>query len=140
LALTLAGLFLGVLPVALGMLFYPALKSGGAVTFQFAMALTVGLLAFLAVDTLSSALEIAGRAHLPEKRASVWIIAALSCLLWGFTALARQEFTHWPRPRSCLPSACIISARGWRQVRPSSGRRRWGFLPRFHTAHDRGRR
>jgi ZIP family zinc transporter len=61
--LTLAGLFLGVLPVALGMLFYPALKSGGTVAFQFAMALTVGLLAFLLIDTLSSALEMPAGQH-----------------------------------------------------------------------------
>jgi ZIP family zinc transporter len=93
--LTLAGLFLGVLPVALGMLFYPALKSGGAVAFQFAMALTVGLLAFLLVDTLSSALEIAGRAAPGLKSALlVWIIAALACLLlWGLTRWRGQEFT-----------------------------------------------
>jgi ZIP family zinc transporter len=93
--LTLAGLFLGVLPIALGMLFYPALKSGGFVTFQFAMALTLGLLAFLLVDTLNHALEIAGRAA-PGLKSTllVWIIAALACLLlWGLTHSRGEEFT-----------------------------------------------
>jgi zinc transporter, ZIP family len=94
--LTLAGLFLGVLPIALGMLFYPALKSGGAVAFQFAMALTLGLLAFLLVDTLSEALEIAGRAAPGLKSALlVWIIATLACmLLWGVAHWRGQELTY----------------------------------------------
>jgi zinc transporter, ZIP family len=93
--LTLAGLFLGVLPIALGMLFYPALKSGGAVAFQFAMALTLGLLAFLLVDTFSEALEIAGRAAPGLKSALlVWIIAALACmLLWGVAHWRGQALT-----------------------------------------------
>jgi zinc transporter, ZIP family len=90
--LTLAGLFLGVLPVALGMLFYPALKSGGSIAFQFALALTLGLLAFLLVDTLSNALEIAeGAAPGLKSGLLVWIVAALSSLLlWGLA--------HWRGP------------------------------------------
>ena len=93
--LTLAGLFLGVLPIALGMLFYPALKSGGPVTFLFAMALTLGLLAFLFVDTLSHALEIAEQAAPGLKSVLlVWIVAALSSLLlWSLVHWRGKEFT-----------------------------------------------
>lgn len=83
--LTMAGLFLGVLPVALGMLFYPALRAGGAQAFRFAMALTLGLLGFLLVDTLREALEIATGAA-PGLRAVllVWLVSALTFLvLWG---------------------------------------------------------
>jgi zinc transporter ZupT len=93
--LTLAGLFLGVVPVAIGMLFYPALKSGGALAFQFAMALTLGLLAFLFVDTLENAVEIAGQAA-PGLKSSilVWIIAGLaSLLLWGLAHWRGEGFT-----------------------------------------------
>src|SRR3546814_5677809 len=43
-ALGLVGLFVGVVPVALGMLFYPALRRGGERGFGFALALTIGLL------------------------------------------------------------------------------------------------
>lgn len=56
------GLYVGVLPVALGMLFYPVLKRAGRRGFEFALALTLGLLAFLLVDTLEEGLELAGRA------------------------------------------------------------------------------
>ncbi len=93
--LTLAGIFLGVVPVALGMLFYPALKSGGRVAFQFAMALTIGLLAFLLVDTLEGALEAAGQAAPGLKSAIlVWIVAGLaSLLLWGLAHWKGEGFT-----------------------------------------------
>ncbi|MGO1075098.1 ZIP family metal transporter [Inquilinus sp. CA228] len=75
----LVGLFVGVLPIALGMLFYPALKAGGAHGFTFALALTIGLLAFLLVDTLGEAVELAGRAA-PELQAPVlvWLVAGLA--------------------------------------------------------------
>lgn len=78
----LVGLFVGVVPVALGMLFYPALRAGGANALVFALALTLGLLAFLLVDTLQEALELAAEAA-PGLRASllVWLVAALAFLV-----------------------------------------------------------
>jgi len=73
----LIGLFVGVVPVALGMLFYPALRAGGAKGFQFALALTIGLLAFLLVDTFREALELAADAA-PGLKSNilVWLAAA----------------------------------------------------------------
>jgi ZIP family zinc transporter len=85
-ALGLVGLFVGVVPVALGMLFYPALKAGGRTAFNFALALTVGLLLFLLVDTLEEALELAGEAAPGfHGGAMVWLVAALTAaLLFAF--------------------------------------------------------
>lgn len=57
----LLGLYAGVAPVFLGLLWFPFLRSLGAAAFHFLLSLTVGLLAFLAVETLEEALEIAGR-------------------------------------------------------------------------------
>ncbi len=80
--LTLGGLFVGVLPVALGMLFYPALRAGGALAFRFALALTIGLLAFLLIDMLEEALEMAERsASGLNTPLLVWAIAGFCCLL-----------------------------------------------------------
>ena len=75
----LIGLFVGVVPIALGMLFYPALRAAGAPAFEFAMALTIGLLAFLLVDTLGEGLEFADEAA-PQFHgaALVWLPAALT--------------------------------------------------------------
>lgn len=81
-ALGLVGLFVGVLPVVLGMLFYPALKAGGRAAFDFALALTVGLLLFLLVDTLKEALELAVEtAPGFHGGTMVWLVAALTAAL-----------------------------------------------------------
>ncbi len=57
---TLIGLYVGVIPVFLGMLWFPALKRLGARALMFLMALTAGLLIYLGIDATSEALEIAG--------------------------------------------------------------------------------
>lgn len=78
-ALGLVGLFVGVVPIALGMLFFPALRAGSARAFGFALALTIGLLGFLLVDTLEEALELAAdTAPGLHGTAMVWLMAMLS--------------------------------------------------------------
>ena len=56
------GAFVGILPVAIGLMFYPALRGVGRQGMNFLLALTIGLLAYLAVDTIEDALELAGEA------------------------------------------------------------------------------
>ncbi|WP_269932524.1 metal transporter [Aminobacter sp. HY435] len=55
----LLGIFVGIVPVAVGLMFYPALRGVGRSGMSFLLALTVGLLAFLMVDAVSEALELA---------------------------------------------------------------------------------
>src|SRR3712207_3355244 len=55
----LIGTYVGVIPVALGLLWYPFLRRLGSSGMNFVLALTVGLLAFLAIDTLEEAVEVA---------------------------------------------------------------------------------
>jgi hypothetical protein len=75
----LVGLLVGIVPVALGMLFYPALRSGRRGAFVFALALTVGLLGFLLVDTMAEALELAAEAAPGlDTPILVWLVAALA--------------------------------------------------------------
>lgn len=90
LGLALVGLFVGVVPILIGYAFYPALMSFGEAGREFAMALTVGLLAFLMIDTLGEGLEVA------EKVASglkadliVWLSALLTTLV--LLAIGRRE-------------------------------------------------
>jgi zinc transporter, ZIP family len=54
----LLGFLVGVVPVALGMLWLPALRSAGDQWLALFMAVTAGLLSFLAVDALFEALEL----------------------------------------------------------------------------------
>jgi len=56
---TLVGLYVGVLPVFLGMFWLPVLRRLGRRAFLWLMALTVGLLLFLGIDATSEALESA---------------------------------------------------------------------------------
>lgn len=59
----LLGIYVGIIPVTLGMLWYPFLRQIDRKWMNAILALTVGLLVFLLVDTLLEALEIA--AELP---------------------------------------------------------------------------
>jgi len=57
---TLIGLYVGVIPIFLGIFWFPALRQLGRRTMTFLMAATAGLLIFLGLDTLAEALEFAG--------------------------------------------------------------------------------
>jgi len=61
---TLIGLYVGVIPVFLGIFWFPALRTLGRRTMTFLMAATAGLLIFLGLDTLAEAFEFA--AEIPE--------------------------------------------------------------------------
>ena len=58
--MALLGVYVGVIPVALGMLWLPWLRRVPPEWLRLLMALTVGLLAFLAVDATLEGLELAG--------------------------------------------------------------------------------
>jgi len=55
----LIGLYVGVIPVALGLLWYPLTRRLGPRAMDFVLALTIGLLLFLFVDSLEEGLEAA---------------------------------------------------------------------------------
>ncbi|RPI79577.1 MAG: metal transporter, partial [Chloroflexi bacterium] len=57
LAFTLIGLYVGVIPVYLGIFWFPALRQLGRRAMVFLLAVTAGLLVFLGMDTLVEALE-----------------------------------------------------------------------------------
>jgi ZIP family zinc transporter len=59
--MALLGIYVGVIPVALGMLWLPFVRRVDATWVRVLLAATVGLLAFLAVDATLEALEIAGQ-------------------------------------------------------------------------------
>lgn len=76
------GAIVGLLPVAIGLMFYPALRSVGRRGMDFILALTIGMLAFLLIDMAEDALELAGdAAALFQGPAMVVIAAAGSFLL-----------------------------------------------------------
>jgi zinc transporter ZupT len=60
LSFTLIGLYVGVIPIFLGMFWLPALRRLGPRALMFLMALTAGLLIYLGIDATAEALELAG--------------------------------------------------------------------------------
>jgi zinc transporter ZupT len=80
--LALVGAIVGLLPVALGLMFYPAMRNVGKSGMNFLLALTVGLLAFLLIDMMTEARELAASAAaLFQGSAMVWLAALASFLL-----------------------------------------------------------
>lgn len=76
------GAIVGLLPVALGLMFFPAMRGVGRGGMNFLLALTVGLLAFLLIDMTDEALELAAEsAALFQGSALVWLAALASFLL-----------------------------------------------------------
>ena len=57
---TLIGIYVGIIPVLLGMCWLPALKSLGPRAMMFLMSATVGLLLYLGIDATTEALEVGG--------------------------------------------------------------------------------
>lgn len=60
--MALLGVYVGIIPVSLGMLWLPFLRRVRESWLRVLMALTVGLLAFLGVDATLEGIEVAGRA------------------------------------------------------------------------------
>ena len=99
----LVGAIVGLLPVAIGLMFYPAMRGVGRAGMNFLLALTVGLLAFLLVDMTTEALEMAAEAAaLFQGSAMVWLAALSSFLL--LMAIGR-----WRGVPAGIALACYIA-------------------------------
>jgi len=57
----LIGIYVGVIPVGLGLMWHPFMRGLKRRTLDAILALTIGLLVFLLIDTASEGLEVAGR-------------------------------------------------------------------------------
>ena len=89
LAYGLVGLYVGVIPVGLGLLWYPALKRLGRRWLGALLALTIGLLVFLLIDTFLEAIEAGGA--LPGVFQGVPLALFAALLTWlAIKALSSQ--------------------------------------------------
>ena len=80
LAYGLLGVYVGIIPVALGMLFFPAMRKMGFKWLGALLSLTIGLLVFLLVDTFLEALEFAK--ELPGVFQGIPLILFAALLTW----------------------------------------------------------
>jgi zinc transporter ZupT len=77
----LLGIYVGFIPVGLGLLWFPFLRRLGRSGMQAVLSLTVGLLVFLLFDTLAEALEIIGAvAGVFGGAPLIFLVALLACL------------------------------------------------------------
>ena len=92
--MALLGLYVGVIPVTLGMLLLPAMRRFRPDWIRAVMAVTVGLLAFLAVDATLEGLDLAGRSGGAFGGAELVILGA------GLAYLALTAIDRFLRARS----------------------------------------
>ena len=138
--MALIGLYVGVIPVAIGMLWLPWIRGVDARWIRFLLAFTVGLLAFLGVEALLEGTELAGQRAPRRSAARRWsgsgaagaflALAGVDAWLRGRRAGGaagadggrRGRAPGWapataPRSWSRSASACTTSARGSRSAR-----------------------
>ncbi len=85
----LLGVYVGIVPVGLGMLWLPALRRLGRRAMGAVLALTVGLLVFLLIDTLLEALELA--AEIPGTFQGTALVLFAALITWlGIMSVGRS--------------------------------------------------
>jgi ZIP family zinc transporter len=88
----LVGIIVGVLPVAIGLLFYPAMRGVGQSGMNFLLALTIGLLAFLLIDTVEESFELVRNAAAIFQGPVMVVLAGLASFV-TLMAIGRRRGT-----------------------------------------------
>jgi len=91
---TLIGLYVGVIPVALGLLWWPLVARLKSTGLDVLLALTIGLLVFLLVDALQEGFETANGMAASYQGLALFVAAALGAYL------ALESFSGWLSRRS----------------------------------------
>ncbi|WP_228282045.1 ZIP family metal transporter [Rubrobacter marinus] len=104
----LIGFYVGVVPVSLGLLWYPFLRRLGVSGMNFVLALTVGLLVWLVVDGMLEAVELAGQ--LPGVFSGVPMVLLVALLTFLGLLGAESLFRRGRDESSRLSTSYRISA------------------------------
>jgi ZIP family zinc transporter len=109
--MALIGLYVGVIPVAIGMLWLPWIRAVDTRWLRFLLAFTIGLLGFLGIEALLEGTEIAGQgAEAFGGAALVWLGAAAAYL----TLAAVDSWLSGRRPAPGKDGAARAAATGLR--------------------------
>jgi zinc transporter ZupT len=102
----LLGVYVGIIPVVLGMLWYPAMSRLDRKWLGGILALTMGLLVFLLIDTLLEAFELAET--LPGVFQGIPLAIFAGLFIW-FILLAVRSTSPTPRARGGMRLAGLIA-------------------------------
>jgi ZIP family zinc transporter len=94
----LLGVYVGVIPVGIGLLWFPALRRASKRWLGFFLAFTVGLLAFLLADSIVEGIELAGETAAALDGIMLFVIGALGALLGLFCVEKLLEGRHAGQP------------------------------------------
>lgn len=108
-AFAMIGLYVGVLPVALGLCWYPVLARVGRTGLDAVIALTIGLLAFLLVDATHEGLEGASELAASFQGVAMFTGAAAAAFL-GLETLGQWLRAARARRKDAEPSAGAVLA------------------------------
>jgi zinc transporter ZupT len=89
----LIGLYVGVIPVALGLLWFPIASRVGPTGLDVLLAVTLGLLAFLLIDTVGEGLE--GVAELPSSFQGLALFVAAGLGAWLALDVVGAKLRTW---------------------------------------------
>ena len=89
----LLGLYIGVLPILIGLLWFPSLRRASRPWVEFFLALTVGLLAFLLLDTIAEGFELAGETAAALNGLGLFVLGAV------IAVVALVSLQHWVEAR-----------------------------------------
>jgi zinc transporter, ZIP family len=109
--MALIGLYVGVIPVAIGMLWLPWIRGVDQRWIKFLLAFTVGLLAFLGIDALLEGTELAGTGAAAFGGAAlVWLGAAAAFLgLAGIDSWLRGRRGDESKPGLGYRAALLVA-------------------------------
>jgi zinc transporter ZupT len=106
----LIGLYVGVIPVFLGIFWFPALRQLGRKWMMFLMAITAGLLLFLGFDTVAEGLEMAGKVAGPMQGIGLLGIGAVGTFLLLDSISRKQLLARKSETNQRLAVAFMIAA------------------------------
>ena len=134
--MALLGIYVGVIPIALGMLWLPWIRRIPPSWLRVVMALTVGLLAFLAIDATLEGVELAGEGSQAFGGVALVFLGAAVAYL-ALTGVGSWLAQRRRRPRRGRRVRLDARAAHRRRDRPAQPRRGPGDR---HRLHDRGAR
>ena len=102
----LVAVLVGLVPVAFGMLFFPAIKTVGSEGLEFVIALTIGLLGYLFIDLVLEGLELS------KSSSSIFGGAVLVLIPMVLTFVALEALSQEPKKQKDGVQIAILIAFG----------------------------